>query len=104
MVGTEGVSLPNENIEIIYLEIPQKKKGNLEETTRKLATAKYLQRERRILVSQLKATKNGWAINTFSLPVIRYHAGMNWPKKEMAKKEIETTDKKTSKLTQSSAP
>uniref|UniRef100_A0A096MEL3 Uncharacterized protein n=1 Tax=Poecilia formosa TaxID=48698 RepID=A0A096MEL3_POEFO len=54
---TEGVSLPEGKIADIehsykYLGIPQAN-GNLNEVTRKGATAKYLQRIRQVLRSQL---------------------------------------------------
>ncbi|KAK7886240.1 hypothetical protein WMY93_025861 [Mugilogobius chulae] len=69
-----------------YLEIPQAN-GNLEQATRKAATAKYLQRVRQVLRSQLNGKNKSRA-------VIRYPAGIiRWPKEE-----IQTTDVKTRKL------
>lgn len=98
VVHTEGVSLPEGTIADVedsykYLGIPQAN-GNLEEATRKAATAKYLQRVRQVLRSQLNGKNKVQAINSYALPVIRYPAGIvSWPKEE-----IQTTDVKTRKL------
>ena len=98
VVRTEGVSLPEGTIADIeesykYLGIPQAN-GNLEEVTRKAATAKYLQRVRQVLRSQLNGKNKSRAINSYALPVIRYPAGIiSWPKDE-----IQNTDVKTRKL------
>lgn len=75
IVRTEGVCPPEGDIADIkvsykYLRIPQEN-GNLEEATRKSATAKYFQRERQVLRSQLNGRNNVWAINTSTLSVIR---------------------------------
>ncbi|KAK7930440.1 hypothetical protein WMY93_006835 [Mugilogobius chulae] len=98
VIHTEGVSLPDGTIADIedsykYLGIPQAN-GNLEQATRKAATAKYLQRVRQVLRSQLNGKNKSRAINSYALPVIRYPAGIiRWPKEE-----IQTTDVKTRKL------
>uniref|UniRef100_A0A3B3HDB2 HAT C-terminal dimerisation domain-containing protein n=1 Tax=Oryzias latipes TaxID=8090 RepID=A0A3B3HDB2_ORYLA len=98
VVHTGGVSLPEGTIADIedsykYLGIPQAN-GNLEQATRKAATAKYLQRVRQVLRSQLNGKNKTRAINSYALPVIRYPAGIiRWPKEE-----IQTTDVKTRKL------
>ncbi|XP_051931065.1 uncharacterized protein LOC127607055 [Hippocampus zosterae] len=98
VVRTEGVSLPEGTIADIedsykYLGIPQAN-GNLELATRKAATAKYLQRVRQVLRSQLNGKNKTRAINSYALPVIRYPAGIiRWPKEE-----IQSTDVKTRKL------
>ncbi|XP_051929435.1 uncharacterized protein LOC127605701 [Hippocampus zosterae] len=98
VVRTEGVSLPEGTIADIedsykYLGIPQAN-GNLELATRKAATAKYLQRVRQVLRSQLNGKNRTRTINSYALPVIRYPAGIiRWPKEE-----IQTTDVKTRKL------
>uniref|UniRef100_A0A3B3HW39 Reverse transcriptase domain-containing protein n=1 Tax=Oryzias latipes TaxID=8090 RepID=A0A3B3HW39_ORYLA len=98
VVHTEAVSLPEGTIADIedsykYLGIPQAN-GNLEQATRKAATAKYLQRVRQVLRSQLNGKNKTRAINSYALPVIRYPAGIiRWPKEE-----VQTTDVKTRKL------
>uniref|UniRef100_A0A3B5PPD0 Reverse transcriptase domain-containing protein n=1 Tax=Xiphophorus maculatus TaxID=8083 RepID=A0A3B5PPD0_XIPMA len=98
VIRTEGVSLPEGTIADIedsykYLGIPQAN-GNLDEVTRKGATAKYLQRIRQVLRSQLNGKNKIRAINSYALPVIRYPAGIiSWPKEE-----IKATDIKTRKL------
>ncbi len=98
MIRTEGVELPEGHIADVqdsykYLGVPQAN-GNHEEAARKTATAKYLQRVRQVLKSQLNGKNKIRAINTYALPVIRYPAGIiNWPKEE-----IEATDIKTRKL------
>ncbi|XP_051920732.1 uncharacterized protein LOC127600296 isoform X1 [Hippocampus zosterae] len=98
VVRTEGVSLPEGTIADIedsykYLGIPQAN-GNLKLATRKAATAKYLQRVRQVLRSQLNGKNKTRAINSYALPVIRYPAGIiRWPKEE-----IQTTDVRTRKL------
>ncbi|XP_055359272.1 5,10-methenyltetrahydrofolate synthetase (5-formyltetrahydrofolate cyclo-ligase) isoform X2 [Betta splendens] len=100
VIHTEGVSLPEGTIADIedsykYLGIPQVN-GNLEQATKKAATAKYLQRVRQVLRSQLNAKNKSRVINSYVLPVIRYPAGIiRWPKEE-----IQTTNVKT----QSSSP
>uniref|UniRef100_A0A7N8XHF5 Reverse transcriptase domain-containing protein n=1 Tax=Mastacembelus armatus TaxID=205130 RepID=A0A7N8XHF5_9TELE len=98
VVRTEGVELPEGSIADVegsykYLGIPQAN-GNQEEAARKAATAKYLQRVRQVLRSQLNGKNKVQAINTYALPVIRYPAGIiSWPKED-----IEATDVKTRKL------
>lgn len=47
----------------MYLGIPQEN-GNLKEATRKLATAKYLQRVGLVLRSQLNRKNKIWETNT----------------------------------------
>uniref|UniRef100_A0A096LVH5 Uncharacterized protein n=1 Tax=Poecilia formosa TaxID=48698 RepID=A0A096LVH5_POEFO len=94
VIHTEGVSLPERTIADIedsykYLGIPQAN-GNLDEVIRKGATAKYLQRMRQVLRSQLNGKNKIHAINCYSLPpagIIRW-----------SKEEIKTTNVKTSKL------
>uniref|UniRef100_A0A096MCJ5 Uncharacterized protein n=1 Tax=Poecilia formosa TaxID=48698 RepID=A0A096MCJ5_POEFO len=76
-----------------YLGIPQAN-GNLDEVTRKGATAKYLQRIRQVLRNQLNGKNKIRAINSYTLPEIRDSAGItSWPMEE-----INTTDFKTRKL------
>ena len=75
MIRTEGIDLPEGNIGDIqdsykYLGIPQAN-GNHEEATRKSTTAKYLQRVRQVLKSQLNGKNKVRAINMYALPVIR---------------------------------
>ncbi|KAJ0055988.1 hypothetical protein NL108_017219 [Boleophthalmus pectinirostris] len=95
VVHTEGVALPEGTTADVedsykYLGIPQAN-GSLEEVTRKAAMAKYLQRVRQVLRSQLNGKNKAQAINSYALPVIRYPAGIiSWPKEE-----IQTTDVKT---------
>ena len=55
------------------------------------ATARYLQRMRQVLKSQLNGKNNIQAINTYSLPVIRYPAGIiSWPLEEMQAANVKT--------------
>ena len=61
MITTEGVELPEGNIADVqgsdkYLGIPQTD-GNHEDAERRSATAKYLQRVRQVLKSQLNGEK-----------------------------------------------
>ncbi|TWW73339.1 hypothetical protein D4764_15G0007330 [Takifugu flavidus] len=71
-----------------------KANGNHEEAARRSATAKYLQRLRQVLKSQLNGKHKIQTINTYTLPVIRYPAGIiPWPLEE-----IQATDIKTRKL------
>ena len=75
-----------------YLGIPQLH-GNHDEEARKTATSKYHQRVRQVLKSQLNGKKIQ-NINTYTLPVVRYPAGMvSW-----TKEEIKAADVKTCKL------
>ena len=54
------------------------------EAAKRSATAKYLQRVRQVLKSQLNGKNNIQAINTYALPVIRYPTGViSWPLEEM---------------------
>uniref|UniRef100_A0A087X323 Uncharacterized protein n=1 Tax=Poecilia formosa TaxID=48698 RepID=A0A087X323_POEFO len=77
-----------------YLGIPQVN-GNLNEVTRKVAIAKYLQRIRQVLRSQLNGKNKIRAINSYTLPEIRDSAGItSWPMEE-----INTTDVKRKLLT-----
>ncbi|KAI3355500.1 hypothetical protein L3Q82_018333 [Scortum barcoo] len=74
VVRTEGVRLSDGNIadtedNYKYLGIPQAN-GSLEEAARKLSTAKYLQRMRQVLRSQLNGKDKVPVINTYTLPVI----------------------------------
>ncbi|TWW77705.1 hypothetical protein D4764_12G0010950 [Takifugu flavidus] len=98
VIATNGVELPEGNITGVqdsykYLGIPQAN-GNHEEAARRSATAKYLQRLRQVLKSQLNGKHKIQAINTYALPVIRYPAGIiPWPLEE-----IQATDIKTRKL------
>ncbi|TWW57466.1 Transforming growth factor beta receptor type 3 [Takifugu flavidus] len=98
VIATDGVELPEGNITDVqdsykYLGIPQAN-GNHEEAARRSATAKYLQRLRQVLKSQLNGKHKIQAINTYALPVIRYPAGIiPWPQEE-----IQATDIKTRKL------
>ena len=58
------------------------------------ATAKFLQRVRQVLKSQLNGKNKIPGINTYALPVIIYPAGIiSWPLREM-----QATDFKTRKL------
>lgn len=76
-----------------YLGIPQADK-NKDTITRSLATAKYIQRVRWLLKSQLNGRNKIQAINICTLPTIRYPAGvMSWPQEE-----TDVTDVKTWKL------
>ncbi|TWW74442.1 Rho GTPase-activating protein 26 GTPase regulator associated with focal adhesion kinase [Takifugu flavidus] len=98
VIATDGVELPEGNITDVqdsykYLGIPQAN-GNQEEAARRSATAKYLQRLRQVLKSQLNGKHKIQAINTYALPIIRYPAGIiPWPLEE-----IQATDIKTRKL------
>ncbi|TWW67382.1 hypothetical protein D4764_02G0004230 [Takifugu flavidus] len=98
VIATDGVELPEGDITDVqdsykYLGIPQAN-GNHEEAARRSATAKYLQRLRQVLKSQLNGKHKIQAINTYALPVIRYPAGIiPWPLEE-----IQATDIKTRKL------
>ncbi|TWW76590.1 hypothetical protein D4764_13G0012520 [Takifugu flavidus] len=72
------------------LGIPQAN-GNHEEAARRSATAKYLQRLRQVLKSQLNGKDKIQAINTYALPVIRYPAGIiPWPLEEIQATDIKT--------------
>ncbi|TWW76598.1 hypothetical protein D4764_13G0012600 [Takifugu flavidus] len=88
VITTDGVELPEGNITDVqdsyeYLGIPQAN-GNHEEAARRSATAKYLQRLRQVLKSQLNGKHKIQAINTYTLPVIRYPAGIiPWPLEEI---------------------
>ena len=76
-----------------YLGIPQAN-GNHKKAAQRSTTAKYLQRVRQVLKSQLNGKNKIQAINTYALPVIRYPAGIiSWSLKEM-----QDTDVKTRKL------
>lgn len=73
LAGTETVSLPEGNTVDIkdrckYLGTWQPNK-NIEEAPRELATAKYLQREKTILSSQLNGKNKLWAISPDALSV-----------------------------------
>ncbi|TWW65015.1 hypothetical protein D4764_22G0006620 [Takifugu flavidus] len=95
VIATDGVDLPEGNITDLqdsykYLGIPQAN-GNHEEAARRSATAKYLQRLRRVLKSQLNRKHKIQAINTYALPVIRYPAGIiPWPLEEIQANDIKT--------------
>ncbi|XP_076610522.1 uncharacterized protein LOC143335176 [Chaetodon auriga] len=95
IITTEGVELPEGNIADVqdsykYLGIPQTN-GNHEEATQRSATAKYLQRVRQVLKSQLNGKNKIQVINTYTLPVIRYPAGIiSWPLEEMEASDIKT--------------
>ena len=84
MIRTEGIELPECNIVDVqdsykYLGNPQAN-GNHEETARKSARAKYLQRVRQVLMSQLSGKNKIQALNTYAIPVIRYLTGIiSWP-------------------------
>lgn len=104
VVHTEGVSLAEGTIADMedsykYLGIRQAN-SNLEEATRNTATAKYLQRVRQVLRSQLNGRNRVLAINSYTQPVIRYPAGIiiSWKIISWPKEEILTTDVTTRKL------
>ncbi|KAF7656211.1 hypothetical protein LDENG_00045200 [Lucifuga dentata] len=74
VVRTEGVELPEGRITDIqdsykYLGIPQAN-GSHDEDARRSATAKYLQRVRQVLRSQLSGRNKIQVINMYALPVI----------------------------------
>ncbi|KAF7649379.1 hypothetical protein LDENG_00142260 [Lucifuga dentata] len=95
MVRTEGVEVPEGRIADIkdsykYLGIPQAS-GSHDEEARGSATAKYLQRVRQVLRSQLSGRNKTQAINMYTLPVIRYPAGIiSWPQEEMDATDVKT--------------
>ncbi|KAF7650746.1 hypothetical protein LDENG_00121320 [Lucifuga dentata] len=95
VVRTEGVELPEGRIADIqdsykYLGIPQDN-GSHDEDARRSATAKYLQRVRQVLRSQLNGRNKIQAINMYALPVIRYPAGIiSWPQEEMDDTDVKT--------------
>lgn len=66
-VGTKTVSLPEGNT----VDIKDRCNYQLAGKKRKLATAKYLQRGRQVLSSQLKGKNKFWAINP-DAPSVRY--------------------------------
>jgi len=85
VIVTEGVELPEGTLtdvqESFILGIPQVN-GNHEEVVRKSGTTKYLQRMRQFLKSQLNGKNKFRAINTYTLPAIRYPAGIATSPKE----------------------
>lgn len=93
--GTEGVELPDGRVTDIpdsfkYLGIPQAN-GNHKEAARRSATAKYLQRVRQVLRSQLNGKNKIQAVNTYALPVVRYPAGIiRWSRKDIKATGIRT--------------
>lgn len=97
MIKTKGMKLPESRKTDIqdsykYLVIPQAN-GNPHEDAMRPATAKFLQRVRQTLRSQLNRNKSQ-AINMYALPVNRYLAGIvSWPHEE-----IDVTDVNTRKL------
>lgn len=48
-----------------------------------MATARYLQKVRQVLRSQLNKRHKLWAISTYALPVIRYPASIHWLEEEI---------------------
>ncbi|GLD71716.1 uncharacterized protein AKAME5_002303800 [Lates japonicus] len=86
IIRTKRVELPENNTADVqasykYLGFPQAT-GNHEEAARTSATAKYLRRVRKVQKSRLNGK------NKYTLPVIRYPAGI----KSWAKEETEATD------------
>lgn len=97
VVKTEGITLPEGNIADVvdsykYLGILQAN-GNQEAVASKGAIVKHLQSVTQVLKSQLNGKHKMQAINSCTLPVIRYPAGIiTW-----LKKDLDTTDIKTRK-------
>ena len=98
VIKTDSLELPVGHIADIqtsykYLDIPQSH-GNHDEEARKTATSKYHQRVKQVLKNQLNGKNKIQAINTYTLPVIKYPASIvSW-----TKEEIEAADMKTCKL------
>lgn len=95
VIRAEGVQLPEGSItdtwdSYEYLGIPQAS-GSQVENTRRSATAKYLQMVRQVLRRQLSGRNKTQVINIYTLPVIRYLAGiLSWSQEEMDTADVKT--------------
>ena len=100
VVQTEGINKPNNNIRGLNLEESYKYLGILQADNivhvqiKKKAASEYTKRVRNVLKSKLNGGNSIRAINSWSVPVIRYTVGIvDW-----TQAELEDLDRKTRKL------